>query len=176
MASLSSSRIMSEKSLLTTLLAVGVSCLMGWIGCIGGRAYLGHNPTFGQQIAIVSPHDEAGGRFDGARVSPGFGILYRNGYTDEAATNENCGGFFGREAEHIIEVDYAMSLKLVAQSESAVVLGVVDPDGSLTCWDEDSISNANVSLERAYMPGQYEVWVGSTERHTSVAYRLVLSE
>jgi hypothetical protein len=64
----------------------------------------------------------------------------------------------------------------VVQSESQLVLGVKSPDGTTTCWDEDSIANANVSLEYQFEPGRYEVWVGSREAESTHTYRLVLSE
>ena len=133
-------------------------------------------PRFSPQLAVASPHDEPGGYFDGASLSPGFGVLYLNGYTQEGAQNDGCGGFFGDEPEHLLEVGYAMNLKLVVQSLEGLVLGVQSPDGVLNCWDEDSSSNLNVSLEQHYQPGVYRVWVGSTEQATSHAYRLVLSE
>jgi hypothetical protein len=157
-----------------TLLTVVLLAVVG--SCIGASSYRAQGAGFGEQTSILSPHDEMGGRFDGARVSTGFGVLYRNGYTDELAEREGCGGFLGQEPEHVIELEQAMNLKIVVQASSDMVLAVVDPDGQVTCWDENSISNDNVSLERQFSPGRYEVWVGSQQRHTAHAYRLVLSE
>ena len=132
---------------------------------------------FQEQSAVVSPHDEEGGRFDGASVSPGFGILYLHGYTSEVAGRLACGGYFGEEPEHVLEVNYAMQVKLVLHTDDeGLVMGVKGPDGVLSCWDEGSLSNANVSLTREFAPGRHEVWVGSARRDTSSAYRLVLSE
>ena len=134
-------------------------------------------PSFEEQSAAVSPHDEEGGRFDGASVSPGFGILYLHGYTTEAAGHLVCGGYFGEEPEHVLELGYAMQVKLVLHTDDeGLVMGVKGPDGALSCWDEDSRSNANVSLTRDFSPGRHEVWVGSARRDSSSAYRLVLSE
>ncbi len=132
---------------------------------------------FEDQLAIVSPQDEPEGRFHGARLSPGFGILYINGYTDERVTNEACGGYLGDRPEHVIELDYPMSLKLVLQSGASdeLVLAVSGPDGAMTCW-EPSAANQNVSLTTQYGPGSYSVWVGPRVPMTSSAYRLVLSE
>jgi len=134
------------------------------------------NRQFGTQLAFISPHDEPGGRFDGARLSPGVGILYLNGYTGEVTHHEACGGFLAEEPEHVLEVGYAMSLKLVAQSEHEIVLALKGEDGELICWDAESGSNENVSLATQLQPGVYQVWVGSTRAATSSAYRLVLSE
>ncbi|MBN1947080.1 MAG: hypothetical protein JW797_15500 [Bradymonadales bacterium] len=147
----------------------------GLSGCIGGH-HVARSNTFSEQLAIVSPHDESGGRFDGVRLSPGFGVLYRHGYSDETADWEACGGFFGSEPEHILEVSQSMAFKLVVQSDFDLVLGVIDPEGELTCWDDASISNANVSLSHRYEPGRYEVRVGSSLQQTTHSYRLVLSE
>ena len=154
-------------SLLVAFLAAGCS-----LGAISYKP----PPGFSPQLAVASPHDEPGGQFDGASLSPGFGVLYINGYTQEGAQNDGCGGFFGDEPEHLLEVGFAMSLKLVVQSSEELVLGVQSPDGTLACWDEESLSNLNVSLEQHYQPGLYQVWVGSSEQATSHAYRLVLSE
>lgn len=142
----------------------------------GGSMRFESNRHFGTQLAFVSPHDEPGGRFDGARLSPGVGILYLNGYTREVSQNEACGGFLADEPEHILEVGYAMSLKLVAESEHEIVMALKGEAGDLICWDADSQSNANVSLTTDLQPGTYNVWVGSTRAATSSAYRLVLSE
>ena len=159
----------------TIATAAAVGLLMGLFVACGGSHYESSRP-FEQQLAVISPHDEPGGRFDGAQVSPGFGILYINGYTSETASAEGCGGFFGEEPEHVLEVDFTMDLKLVIQSSDDLVLSVVGPDGSMTCWDQASLSNANVSLAQRYEQGRYDVFVGPTEWHTTSAYRLVLSE
>lgn len=143
--------------------------------CIGGT-HIQPRPELGSQIAITSPHDEDGGRFDGARLSPGFGILYRNGFTSENVAEPGCGGYFADEPEHVLEIGYAMRLKIVVQSTAPLVMRVRSPDGVQHCWDADSASNENVALTLQFSPGHYLVWVGSEQQQTSTAYRLVLSE
>ena len=145
-------------------------------GCTLGVTHYEPPPRFRPQLAVPSPHDEPGGYFDGASLSPGFGVLYMNGYTREGALDGACGGFFGEEPEHLLEIGYSMRVKLVVQSTEALVLGVRSADGTLSCWDDESLSNQNVSLSQHFDPGVYGVWVGSTEQATSSAYRLVLSE
>ena len=160
------------KSLTTILLAtfgmISSSCF--------SQLTIQHDPEFGEQIAVISPHDEAGGRFNGAHISPGFGILYLNGYTSENGEPSDCDGFFADEPEHIVEFDYPMTMKLVVQTEDNLVLGISAPDGELTCGDPMSTTNANVSLTHAFGTGMYSIWVGSQAEGTSSAYRLVLSE
>jgi hypothetical protein len=132
---------------------------------------------FGGQLAVVTPEEAMGGRFDGAGLSPGFGVLYLSGYTATSPRREGCGGYFGEEPEHVLEVRSEMPVKLVIlESDGAVVLGVSGPDGSLSCWEEDSLSNANVALSQRYAPGRYEVWVGPRNPQTLATYRLALSE
>lgn len=160
------------KSLTTIFLAtfgmIASSCF--------SQVTLVHDPEFGEQIAVISPHDETGGRFNGAHISPGFGVLYLNGYTSETGEPLDCGGFTSDEPEHIVEFDYPMTMKLVLQTEDNLVLGVTAPDGELTCGDPRSTTNANVSLTHAFESGTYSIWVGSQVEGTSSAYRLVLSE
>jgi hypothetical protein len=144
-------------------------------GCLSTSTFQ-RPPTFGEQGAVVSPHDEPGGRFDGARVSPGFGVLYLHGYTNEAVDQPACGGYFAEEPEHVLEVTHHVHLKLVINAEPGLVMGVKGPDGTLQCADEPGPMNANVALTADFDPGRYEVWVGEHQRHTSAGYRLVLSE
>ena len=152
-----------------------VAALMGLLGACSSGIYRTSRP-FERQLAVNSPHDEPGGRFDGASVSPGVGVLYLNGYTDELSADEACGGYFGEAAEHILEVRFSMNLKLVVQSSDDLVLAVTNPDGTLTCWDATSSSNENVSLDQHFEPGRYDIFVGPTRLQTTSAYRLVLSE
>lgn len=155
----------------SVVVAVGAAA-----GCVGRGAHLEREPTFDDQLAVMSPHDEGGGRFDGARISPGFGVLYLNGYTATEPEDPRCGGYFGEEPEHVLEVDSSMTIKLVVHSDDDLALAVRSPDGEWRCWDDESRSNANVSLEAAYLPGSYEVWVGPRRAQTHASYRLVISE
>jgi hypothetical protein len=152
-----------------------VLCAIALTGCLSGT-YIEPRPQFGEPTAVSSPLDEEGARFNGARLSPGFGILYRNGYTSELATSAECGGFLGETPEHVLELGYAMQLKLSVHSEQDVAMKMVAPSGDEICGRRPSGINDNVWLSEYLSPGRYELWVGSTRPHTSATYRLVLSE
>lgn len=159
-----------------TLLLIMTGLLAAHLGCTPGAVRYERPDRFGSQVAVVSERDEPAGRFDGARLSPGFGMLYINGFTGEATDEPACGGFFSAEPQHILEIGYAMHIKMVLQAADAVALAVRSENGQLTCWDDDSLVNENVSLSYDYSPGRYEVLVGSVTNESTVAYRLVLSE
>jgi hypothetical protein len=144
-------------------------------GCLSGT-YIQSRPHFGEPTAVSSPRDEPGSRFDGARLSPGFGILYRNGFTSEIVTQAECGGFLGDTPEHVLELGYAMQLKLTVHADNDVVMKVVAPNGDTTCGRPPSTANENVWFADYLAPGRYEIFVGSTRPHTSSVYRLVMSE
>lgn len=155
------------------LMAMGLLVVL--TSCSGSQR-MEQPPHFGVGTAIITPRDEAGGRFDGARLSSGFGILYLNGFTSGQTTQTACEGYVTEEPEHLIEVSYAMRFKLELHSEEDLVLAVLDPDGTWICGDEPSAINANVALTREFEPGTYEIWVGERRENTSTAYRLIFSE
>lgn len=146
----------------------------GMFACSGGLPR--RTGAFGSQLAVISPHDEPGGRFDGARLSPGFGVLFINGYTPTEASLVQCEGYFGDGPDHILEVSNAMSFKVVIHSEDDLLLAVRGPDNNTICGEPPSEINQNTSLTRDYQPGLYEIWIGSPREYTSNAYRLVISE
>jgi hypothetical protein len=146
----------------------------GMFACTAGQPR--RSGGFGGQLAVISPHDEPGGRFDGARLSPGFGVLFINGYTPEGASRVQCEGYFGDGPDHLLEVSYAMSFKVVIHSADDLLLAVRGPGDNTVCGEPPSDLNENTSLTRNFEPGVYEIWIGSPRQHTSNAYRLVISE
>jgi hypothetical protein len=125
--------------------------------------------------------------FENIKISPGFtpnmqvlrGI---SGGTDEVQKHSGkaqtetgaCLGFVDADPDHqitmISEFDY---LNIKVRSSGDTVLLVRGPGGS---WCSDDESDRNPAIGGKWLPGTYEVWVGSYEKNASFPYLLQLSE
>ncbi len=85
-----------------------------------------------------------------------------------------CKGFFDREPDHTLQLtrkfDY---LKLQVQSPRDTTLMIEGPGGS---WCNDDFEGKNPAITGEWLPGEYNVWIGSYDRNDYLPYRLEITE
>jgi hypothetical protein len=96
-------------------------------------------------------------------------------YSGKAQTETGaCIGFVDAAPDHKITLTGEFKhLSLKVMSSGDTVLLIRGPGGS---WCSDDVSDRNPEIGGAWLPGTYEIWVGSYEANTSFPYLLQLSE
>ncbi|MEE3716669.1 hypothetical protein V2H45_07925 [Tumidithrix elongata RA019] len=85
-----------------------------------------------------------------------------------------CIGFIDAVPDHTITLTKPFKyLELRVKSSGDTVMLIRGPGGS---WCSDDVSDRNPVIAGEWLPGKYEVWVGSYEANMSFPYLLELSE
>ncbi|MEM7554004.1 MAG: hypothetical protein AAF378_07875 [Cyanobacteria bacterium P01_A01_bin.84] len=85
-----------------------------------------------------------------------------------------CAGFFDPEPDHTLKLtskfDY---LKLQVKSPEDTTMIIKGPGGS---WCNDDLEGKNPGIVGEWLPGKYEVWIGSYHKNKYLPYELQVSE
>ncbi|NES25477.1 MAG: hypothetical protein F6K41_42920 [Symploca sp. SIO3E6] len=85
-----------------------------------------------------------------------------------------CVGFFDQQPDHVLELttffDY---LSLKVQSPGDTTLAITGPGGT---WCSDDSQDKNPVVAGQWLPGVYQVWVGSYEQNQYYPYIIQLSQ
>jgi hypothetical protein len=85
-----------------------------------------------------------------------------------------CLGFMNADPNHTIELKAFFSyLSIQVQSAQDTTIVVTGPGGT---WCNDDFQDKNAGLEGQWLPGTYQVWVGTYNRDKSTPYTLRISE
>ncbi|WP_026082834.1 hypothetical protein [Mastigocladopsis repens] len=86
----------------------------------------------------------------------------------------SCTGYFDEEPDHTIELtskfDY---LKIQVESPEDTTLIVSGPGGS---WCNDDFDGKNAGMIGEWLPGTYDVWIGSYKKDSYLPYTLKITE
>ncbi len=93
--------------------------------------------------------------------------------TAKTETGE-CIGFIDSESDHEITLSQQFNfLRLAVKSPGDTVLLVKGPGGT---WCSDDSTDRNPLIEGQWLPGIYQIWVGSYVQNNSFPYVLEISE
>ncbi|MEC4818804.1 MAG: hypothetical protein SAK29_36850 [Scytonema sp. PMC 1069.18] len=85
-----------------------------------------------------------------------------------------CSGFFDEEPDHIIELTSQLDyLKLQVDSPEDTTLIVKGPGGS---WCNDDLDGKNPGIVGEWLPGIYNVWIGSYKKEKYLPYTLHITK
>jgi hypothetical protein len=85
-----------------------------------------------------------------------------------------CTGFFDRKPDHTIELTNKFEyLKLLVQSPADTTLIITGPGGT---WCNDDFNGKNPGIVGDWLPGTYNVWIGSYQRNKYFPYTLQITE
>ncbi|BAZ39746.1 hypothetical protein NIES4101_57010 [Calothrix sp. NIES-4101] len=85
-----------------------------------------------------------------------------------------CTGFFDEKPDHTIELKNRFEyLKLQVQSPADTTLIISGPGGS---WCNDDFNGKNPGIVGEWLPGIYQVWIGSYEKNRYLPYTLQITE
>jgi hypothetical protein len=85
-----------------------------------------------------------------------------------------CVGFFGRKADHKLEIKTFFNyLNLVVEARHDTAMIIKGPGGT---WCSDNVFAINPSVAGQWVPGRYEIWVGSELPQQYTPYKLFVTE
>jgi hypothetical protein len=85
-----------------------------------------------------------------------------------------CTGFFDEKPDHTIELKTRFEyLKLQVQSPADTTIVISGPGGS---WCNDDFNGKNPGIIGEWLPGSYNVWIGSYEKNQYLPYTLQITE
>ncbi|PAX52654.1 hypothetical protein [Brunnivagina elsteri] len=85
-----------------------------------------------------------------------------------------CTGFFDEKPDHTIELKTRFEyLKLQVQSPADTTIVISGPGGS---WCNDDFTGKNPGIIGEWLPGTYNVWIGSYEKNKYLPYTLQITE
>lgn len=85
-----------------------------------------------------------------------------------------CTGFFDEEPDHTLELEDKLDyLKLEVESPEDTTIIVSGPGGS---WCNDDFDGKNPGLVGEWLPGTYNIWIGSYRREKYLPYTLQITE
>ncbi|MBF2064099.1 MAG: hypothetical protein IGS39_06700 [Calothrix sp. C42_A2020_038] len=85
-----------------------------------------------------------------------------------------CTGYFDEKPDHTIELKNRFEyLKLQVQSPADTTLIVRGPGGT---WCNDDLDGKNPGIVGEWLPGTYNVWIGSYEKTKYIPYTLQITE
>ncbi len=85
-----------------------------------------------------------------------------------------CTGYFDRNPDHTIQLTNKFEyLKLQIQSPADTTLLVSGPGGN---WCNDDFNGKNPGIVGEWLPGTYNVWIGSYQRNKYFPYTLQITE
>ncbi|MFN3362218.1 MAG: hypothetical protein ACK421_12465 [Pseudanabaenaceae cyanobacterium] len=123
--------------------------------------------------------------FENATIVPGKTPLTLRGISggttetqtlSQRASTETgeCIGFIDSDPDHTLTLTAQFNyLRLSVQSPGDTVLLVKGPGGT---WCNDDSTDRNPRIEGQWLPGTYQIWVGSYTKDTSYPYLLEISE
>jgi hypothetical protein len=88
-----------------------------------------------------------------------------------ASPDTECTGFVPQQPAHVVTLTSSFTnLRILVSSAADVVLVVRQPDGTFRCDDDtDPGVNKNPTMEGAFAPGSYTIWVGMWAQDTPPA-------
>jgi len=119
--------------------------------------------------------------YENFRIGPGFGSRIGTGFTGglraagEYGREGYCVGWISNTPDHIIEVTAEVEMTLSVDSDTDSTLVVVY-EGSREMCDDDSAGNDDAALSDIFLPGTYEVYVGSYGEEDYGRYTLTIRE
>jgi hypothetical protein len=85
-----------------------------------------------------------------------------------------CQGFFDRKPDHTLELtDKFEYLKLQIQSPEDTTLVIKGPGGT---WCNDDFDGKNPGIVGEWLPGTYQIWIGSYNKNKYLPYTLQITE
>lgn len=85
-----------------------------------------------------------------------------------------CTGYFDEEPDHTIELTSKFEyLKLQIESPEDTTLIISGPGGS---WCNDDFDGKNPGMIGEWLPGTYDVWIGSYKKDKYLPYTLTITE
>lgn len=86
----------------------------------------------------------------------------------------SCSGFFDEDPDHTLELTSKFHyLKLQVESPEDTTLVVSGPGGS---WCNDDFDGKNPGIVGEWLPGTYNIWIGSYKKETYLPYTLEVTE
>lgn len=128
------------------------------------------------------------GSLDIASAALGRRIVVQGGFSTVNVTGRNggsisasgvrgtgvCNGYFQGPPSHILDVGSPQSfLRVYAVSAADSTMVIRRPDGQILC--NDDAFQLNPSIEGAFGPGTYQIWVGAYRPNESRPYRLTVT-
>ena len=85
-----------------------------------------------------------------------------------------CTGFFDRKPDHTLQLNHKFKyLRLKVRSPEDTTLIVKGPDG---VWCNDDFQGQNPEIVGDWLPGQYQLWIGSFSRRGYFPYTIEITE
>jgi hypothetical protein len=85
-----------------------------------------------------------------------------------------CVGYFGRKPDHKLEIKTFFNyLNLVVEAPRDTAMIIKGPGGT---WCSDNIFSINPSVAGQWVPGRYEIWIGSELPQQYTPYKLFVTE
>jgi hypothetical protein len=85
-----------------------------------------------------------------------------------------CQGFFDRKPDHNLQLTEKFEyLKLQIQSPEDTTLVIKGPGGS---WCNDDFNGKNPGIVGEWLPGNYQIWIGSYKKNRYLPYTLQITE
>lgn len=85
-----------------------------------------------------------------------------------------CAGYYDEKPDHTIELKNRFEyLKLRVQSPADTTLIVKGPGGT---WCNDDLDGKNPGIVGEWLPGTYNVWIGSYQKNSYMPYTLQITE
>jgi hypothetical protein len=148
---------------------------------------LGNQSAIAQEIKVTPKKETTLTMFESVTIAPSFTpslkVLHGiSGGTVETQKTSGrvetetggCIGFIDAVPDHTITLTRPFKfLELRVKSSGDTIMLIRGPGGS---WCNDDVSDRNPVISGEWLPGTYEVWVGSYEANMSFPYLLQLSE
>ncbi len=85
-----------------------------------------------------------------------------------------CSGYMADQPDHILELKAFFNyLAVSAQSQEDTTIVVKGPGG---IWCNDDYDGKNAGVSGQWLPGTYQIWVGSFKKNNSLPYTLRITE
>jgi hypothetical protein len=138
-------------------------------------------------IAVTTTEAQAQSIFDSAIVRPKFAPdpMQLKGVTGGQSTTANvagtaesetgaCLGYMDAQPYHRLELKSRFRyLSIVASSSTDTTILIKGPGGT---WCNDDFQGKDAGVSGEWLPGSYDIWVGSYAKNKAIPYVLKLSE
>lgn len=119
--------------------------------------------------------------FGNARLTTGFmpdphSLNGQSGGSVDASTlNGGCNGFISPHPSHVVTLTSAFRwMRVFVESAGDTTIMIQTPQNTVLC--NDDTYGLNPSVEAAFQPGTYRIWVGSYSQSTAAPYTIRFTE